>query len=229
MDQQRRRLLIGASALPFSLGLSACGGGGGGENGPNASASDGLATAASLKPASGPYIDISTVGFGLNNNDWQNGLFPVPNPFRYMVPIANRTYGVKNNGVYYVEINDIVVYNGTTYSRSLWLRLATATSGNSYIMNTTGNTGLLTSNVLNSPISHKEYAIGSGTAKLTLSSGNAYTLELVDLIGGAATNEVLSGTPVAATNNQATANNLWIQTLGGVLPITVVQQDIDWV
>lgn len=232
MNQQRRKLLIGASALPLGLSLSACGGSAGDDTSVSTS-HDGMATAASVKPSSGPYIEISAQGLGLNSGDWQNNIFPSPNPFRYMVPPANRIHAVRaNGGVRYVEINDVITVNGVTYSRSLWMRLSvpTTTNGTTFSLTNAGNAALLTSNILGSPANYKQYTLANGSVGLVqVGTSDQYTLSLTDLYGSPAGNQVLSGPPVASVDNLASSTNLQVQTPNGGVVITLVQQDVAWI
>lgn len=231
MDEQRRKLLIGASALPLGLSLSGCGGAE--EDAGTTASHQGMATAASVRPGSGPYIEVSAQGLGLNSGDWQYNIFPSPNPFRYMVPPVNRTHAVRaNGGAQYVEINDVIVVNGIPYSRSLWMRLSvpTTTNGTTYSLTNAGNAGLLTSVMLGSPASYKQYTLSNGSVGLVqVGTGNQYVLTLKDLYGAPATNQVLSGSTVASVDNQASSTNLQVQTPNGGVVITLVQQDAAWI
>ncbi|MDE2402893.1 MAG: hypothetical protein KGL90_14640 [Burkholderiales bacterium] len=230
MDQKRRTLLIGASALPLGLGLSACGGG----SADTASSNDSRAVAASVRPSSGGYIEVLNPN-GTVNTEWKSYTLSAPftaEALRYMVPTANRTTAVRNNGVTYVELNDVVVVSGTTYSRSLWLRLETPTTsgGTSYSLASSANTCLLTANVLGNPASCRQYAITSGTVALTpvASTPGQYTLALTKLLGSPATNQVLSGPLVASVDNKATTTVL-VQTQNGGVPVSLIQQDVGWI
>ncbi|RTL30387.1 MAG: hypothetical protein EKK47_10720 [Burkholderiales bacterium] len=230
MDQQRRKLLIGVSTLP--LGLSACGGGGDAATN-TATSHEGMATAASVRPSSGPYIEISAQGLSLNSSDWQYNIFPSPNPFRYMVPPVNRIHAVSaNGGARYVEINDVIVVNGVTYSRSLWMRLSAPTTinGTTFSLTNAGNAGLLTSVMLGNPASYKQYTLSNGSVGLVqVGTSDQYSLTLTDLYGAPATNQVLSGSVVASVDNQASSTNLQVQTPNGGVVITLAQQDVAWI
>lgn len=173
MDQSRRHILLGASALPLSTVLTGCGGGGDAATTESPTLQQGgsvraQALAVSSTASTAPTITINSVSAAP-----LDAVFTASPRLKYFQPDPARIQVVKNGSGYWVNLSEEVVIGTTTYSRSISLSLQTALSSGIYSLAApTANRGTLYVTVFNnadaaSSPQHYEYAFTGNTVTLT--------------------------------------------------------------
>lgn len=228
MNQNRRKILISASALPMSmglsLGLSACGGGGDSAEGAAPMGHDGRAQAQSVTPQAIPINITNAAG---NTTGVDSVFAPVlvggvsDVSLRQLQYDATKILIVKDQAVYRVNISDRVVIGTTTYIRDLTLALSApkTVGGKVYSFVAGANKGSLFVTVLNptGAPTHYDYVLNGGEVTIAPpttppAAGVTSVAQLTfNLLSGTATqSQTIGGTVI----NLATGSNASVYSVG---------------
>lgn len=252
MDQTRRTIVLGAAVTPVALTLPGCGGGGhsAADTEPSAVQDGSRASAQSILPGSGGYVDIGNVSGKQIDAVFRSGGTEY---LRYFVPVSAtaRTQAVLNtsSNTAFVRMTEVLTTGTTpavTHHRCITLELAgfpavnaakqyNASTGykGTLIVNTTTATGV--------GASHYEYDLATGGIKVTHTAEGVMLLEFIgvglfglDYVDGAPTTAQTFSTSPATTVSVKSGSNLGVNPFilstasGRGLTVSYVKEDGAW-